>query len=60
MVKDADYVYVLESGRVIEAGTSNELIVAGGRFTGFATGVSNEEDSKDTMKTLRPSLKTNR
>jgi len=48
MVKDADYVYVLESGRVIEAGTPNELIVAGGWFTGFATGVLNEEDSKDT------------
>jgi len=48
MVKDADYVYVLESGRVIEAGTPNELIAAGGWFAGFATGGLNEEDSKDT------------
>jgi ABC-type multidrug transport system fused ATPase/permease subunit len=48
MVKDADYVYVLESGRVKEAGTPNELIRAGGWFAGFASGGLNEEDLKDT------------
>ena len=45
MVKDADYVYVLESGRVIEEGPPDELIAAGGWFTGFATSGSNGEDS---------------
>jgi ATP-binding cassette, subfamily B, bacterial len=46
MVKDADYVYVLESGQVKEAGTPNELVAAGGWFAGFATGGLNEEDSE--------------
>jgi ABC-type multidrug transport system fused ATPase/permease subunit len=45
MVKDADYVYVLESGRVIEEGPPDELIAAGGWFTGFATSGLNGEDS---------------
>ena len=45
MVKDADYVYVLESGRVKEEGTPDELIAAGGWFSGFAAGGSNDEDS---------------
>src|SRR6185503_16190590 len=36
MVKDADYVYVLDSGQVKEAGTPNELVAAGGWFAGFA------------------------
>lgn len=44
MVKDADYVYVLESGRVTEAGTPEELISAGGWFAGFATGEPDEDD----------------
>jgi ABC-type multidrug transport system fused ATPase/permease subunit len=48
MVRDADYVYVLESGRVMEAGTPNELAAAGGWFTGFASGGSNEEDSNSS------------
>jgi ABC-type multidrug transport system fused ATPase/permease subunit len=48
MVKDADYVYVLESGRVTEEGTPDELIAAGGWFTGFATGGLDEEDLNDT------------
>ncbi|HEY6246931.1 MAG TPA: ABC transporter ATP-binding protein [Pyrinomonadaceae bacterium] len=45
MVRDVDYVYVLESGRVVEAGTPDELIDGGGWFAGFATSGSNEEDS---------------
>jgi ATP-binding cassette, subfamily B, bacterial len=48
MVKDADYVYVLESGRVVEAGTPNELIAAGGWFAGFATGGLTDENSEDS------------
>ncbi len=45
MVKDADYVYVLEQGRVAEAGTPDELIAAGGWFAGFAAGGTSTEDS---------------
>jgi ABC-type multidrug transport system fused ATPase/permease subunit len=47
MVKDADYVYVLESGRVTESGTPAELIDAGGWFAGFATGGINHDDAVD-------------
>jgi ATP-binding cassette subfamily B protein len=50
MVKDADYIYVLDSGRVMEAGTPNELIAAGGWFAEFATGgldAEVEQDSED-------------
>jgi len=48
MVKDADYIYVLESGCVIEQGTSDELIAAGGWFAGFATvGVDDEESEPE-------------
>jgi ABC-type multidrug transport system fused ATPase/permease subunit len=45
MVKDADYVYVLDSGQVSEAGTPDELIAAGGWFAKFSTGGSDEEDN---------------
>jgi ATP-binding cassette, subfamily B, bacterial len=45
MVRDAAYVYVLEQGRVIEAGTPEELIAAGGWFAGFAASGSTAEDS---------------
>jgi ABC-type multidrug transport system fused ATPase/permease subunit len=48
MVKDAAYVYVLESGRVIEAGTPDELIAANGWFAGFATAGSSTEDLSET------------
>jgi len=54
MVKDADYVYVLESGRVIEEGTPDELIVTGGWFSGFATGGSNGADA-DSEKAAQES-----
>ncbi len=45
MVRDADYVYVLESGRVIEPVSPPELMAAGGWFAGSATGGSNEKGS---------------
>jgi ABC-type multidrug transport system fused ATPase/permease subunit len=48
MVKDADYVYVLESGRVTEAGTPEELIAAGGWFAGFASGGMSEDEPDDS------------
>jgi len=44
MVKDADYVYVLESGRVTEDGTPEELIAAVVGFAGFATGGLTEDE----------------
>jgi ABC-type multidrug transport system fused ATPase/permease subunit len=48
MVKDADYIYVLDSGRVVEAGTPNELIAAGGWFAEFATGGLDAEEEQDS------------
>ena len=48
MVKDADYIYVLDSGRVMEAGTPNELIAAGGWFADFATGGLDAEVEQDS------------
>ena len=47
MIKDADFVYVLDSGRVIEAGTPDELVVAGGWFAGFADGSGDDECISD-------------
>ena len=48
MVKDADYIYVLDSGRAVEVGTPKELIAAGGWFAGFATSGASGEDSTGT------------
>lgn len=48
MVKDADYIYVLDSGRVMEAGTPNELIAAGGWFADFSTGGLDAEVEQDS------------
>jgi ABC-type multidrug transport system fused ATPase/permease subunit len=45
MVKDADYIYVLESGQVTEAGTPAELVASSGWFAGFANGELEDEDS---------------
>jgi len=45
MVRDVDYVYVLDSGQVTEEGTPEQLIAAGGWFAGFATGGLDDEDS---------------
>jgi len=48
MVHDADQVYVLNDGEVIEHGTPDALISAGGWFADFANAV--EEDQDDTQK----------
>jgi len=48
MVKDVGYVYVLDAGRLIEAGTPDELIAAGGWFAGFAAARSNLPDIDET------------
>ena len=42
MVQDADFVYVLESGHVIESGTPGELVAAAGWFAGFANSVESD------------------
>jgi ABC-type multidrug transport system fused ATPase/permease subunit len=47
MIKDADFVYVLESGRVLESGTPDELVANGGWFAGFASGVDSDECTND-------------
>jgi ATP-binding cassette subfamily B protein len=36
-VRDADQIIVLDHGRVVESGTHEELILAGGRYTALAT-----------------------
>ena len=54
MVNDADFVFVLESGRVTEAGTPHELITAGGWFAGFASGAGDEEEINDVESAAEP------
>jgi ATP-binding cassette, subfamily B, bacterial len=36
-VRDADQIVVLEHGRVVEIGTHEELLLAGGRYTALAS-----------------------
>ena len=47
MVSDADRVVVPEAGRVVDAGTPEELIARGGWFTQFAQGDTGREGSAD-------------
>ncbi len=44
MMKDADYVYVLQEGRVSEHGTPAELLAAGGWFAELAVQSGESED----------------
>ena len=37
MVKDADFVIVLDEGRILEQGTPDELVAAGGWFAQLST-----------------------
>lgn len=50
MVRDIDYVYVLDAGQITEEGTPEQLIAIGGWFAGFATGglADEESDSEQT------------
>lgn len=43
MVKDADYVIVLQAGQVAEVGTPEELLARGGWFARFAQGDTEDE-----------------
>ena len=43
MVQDADDVYVLDAGRVIEHGTPAQLLSAGGWFASFAASSQQHE-----------------
>ena len=45
MVRDVDYVYVLDAGQVTEEGTPEQLVAAGGWFAGFSTGGLDGEDA---------------
>jgi ABC-type multidrug transport system fused ATPase/permease subunit len=47
MVKDADYVFVLDDGKVLEEGKPNELINKGGWFTDFAHAAEDETEEED-------------
>ncbi|HMV85401.1 MAG TPA: ATP-binding cassette domain-containing protein [Blastocatellia bacterium] len=50
MVEEADQVFVLDGGRVLEHGTPAELITAGGWFAEFAqySGEDVEDDEEET------------
>jgi ABC-type multidrug transport system fused ATPase/permease subunit len=52
MVRNADYVYVLRDGEVIEEGTPGDLIGRNGWFTGFATAA--EEDTGTGEESAEP------
>jgi len=47
MVRDADHVYVLGGGGILEQGTPEALIEAGGWFAAFAHAVEEEEETEE-------------
>jgi ABC-type multidrug transport system fused ATPase/permease subunit len=47
MVKDADYIFVLDDGKVVEEGRPSELINKGGWFSDFANAAEEEEETED-------------
>jgi ABC-type bacteriocin/lantibiotic exporter with double-glycine peptidase domain len=47
MVKDADYVFVLDDGKVLEQGSPAELIEQGGWFTDFANAADEESEEEE-------------
>jgi ABC-type multidrug transport system fused ATPase/permease subunit len=49
MVKDADYVFVLDDGKVLEEGKPADLITKGGWFTDFAN-AANDDDAEDEIE----------
>ena len=47
MVKDVDYVYVLDAGRVAEEGSPEQLMLSGGWFAKLAASANAEEDTEE-------------
>ena len=47
MVRDADHVYVLGGGGILEQGTPEALIAAGGWFAAFAHAVEEEDEAEE-------------
>jgi ABC-type multidrug transport system fused ATPase/permease subunit len=59
MVRDADRVIVLEAGRVVDAGTPDELIARGGWFAHFAqsgTGGTTDADAARNIDHADPTI----
>ncbi|KAF9523137.1 ABC transporter [Crepidotus variabilis] len=52
-LKNVDYVYVVDGGRVVEGGTYKELMEKGNNFSKFVTefGAKDEDESQDDAKT---------
>ncbi|WP_395750757.1 ABC transporter ATP-binding protein [Prosthecobacter sp.] len=52
MVRDADHVYVLGGGGILEQGTPETLITAGGWFAAFAHAVEEEDEEADAEEEI--------
>jgi ABC-type multidrug transport system fused ATPase/permease subunit len=48
MVKDADWILVLEEGQLVESGTPAHLISSGGWFATLAEGTGQEAEEVET------------
>lgn len=57
MVKDADYVVVLDKGRIVEQGAPSELIAAGGWFSHLAAQATRESTEQDYAARQRPEVR---
>jgi ATP-binding cassette subfamily B protein len=53
-VRDASWIIVLDQGRVVEQGTHDVLIAAGGRYASLLQRQQLEESIEDTDATVEP------